>query len=62
MMPNSANHKQTKTTQQKIHSHLNKVDVCRFSVKALSDLFNGVIFGTIVDALSLTKYKTPCDK
>ena len=55
MMPNSAKHKQTKTTQQKIHCHLKKVDVCRFSVKALSGLFNGVTFGTIADALFLTK-------
>ena len=55
MMLNSAKHKQTKTAQQKIHSHLNKVDVCRFSVKALSNLFNGVTFAPIADALFPTK-------
>lgn len=51
MIPNSAKGKQTKTTQQEIHSYLKKVDVCSFTVKALSGLFNEIAFGTIADAL-----------
>ena len=51
MIPNSAKHRQTKTTQQKIQSLLKVVDVCRFSVKALSGLFKAIAFGTIADAL-----------
>ena len=30
MIPSPVKHKQTKTTQQQIQSHLNKVDVSRF--------------------------------
>ena len=32
MIPSPAKHKQTKTTQQQIHSHLKKVNVSRFPV------------------------------
>jgi len=32
MIPSPAKHKQTKTTQQQIHSHLKNVDVSRFPV------------------------------
>jgi len=32
MIPSPVNHKQTKTTQQQIQSHLKKVDVSRFPV------------------------------
>ena len=39
LTPNSAKHKQRKTIQQKIHSHLNKVGVFRLSLKALSGVF-----------------------
>ena len=32
MIPSTAKHKQTKTTQQQLQSHLKKIDVSRFSV------------------------------
>jgi len=32
MIPSTVKHKQTKTTQHQIQSHLNKVDVSRFPV------------------------------
>ena len=41
MIPSPVKHKQTKTTQQQIHSHLKKVHVSRFPVvsnEAIQDL------------------------
>ena len=46
MIPSPAKHKQTKTTQQQIHSHLKKVHVSRFPVvlnEAIQELISVVV-------------------